>query len=245
MADSPRALWQMQDASGNPQDSSGNALHMTGVTGTPDYQQAGPMSDFSINCAATEHLDRSSVASTATNNFTMELWIFPTSIASNGRIVFSNGGASDNRWGILMDTNGTFAYMSNTNTTATRSSNACPLNTWSHIVVRRKDLGGGSSQWRYLFNGALDGAAPSDVAPTSIAGTVQVNAGASLAARYAYVAVYETALSDARILAHYQAAAGQVLLPDADNATGGWTTAPLFSKLNDSSDATVITATAS
>ena len=37
----------------------------------------------------------------------------------------------------------------------------------------------------------------------------------------------------------------QTLLPDADTATGGWTTAPLFSKVNDSSDATFITATAS
>lgn len=34
-------------------------------------------------------------------------------------------------------------------------------------------------------------------------------------------------------------------LPDADVTTTGWSTAPLFSKVNDSSDATVITATAS
>lgn len=40
-------------------------------------------------------------------------------------------------------------------------------------------------------------------------------------------------------------ASGQVLLPDADVAVGGWATAPLFSKINDSSDATVISATAS
>lgn len=33
----------------------------------------------------------------------------------------------------------------------------------------------------------------------------------------------------------------QVILPDADLATTGWTTAPLFSKINDSSDATVVT----
>lgn len=38
---------------------------------------------------------------------------------------------------------------------------------------------------------------------------------------------------------------GQIILPDADTVTTGWTTAPLFSKVNDSSDATVITATAS
>lgn len=37
---------------------------------------------------------------------------------------------------------------------------------------------------------------------------------------------------------------GQTLLPDADVTTTGWTTAPLYSKLNDSSDATIITATA-
>jgi hypothetical protein len=40
-------------------------------------------------------------------------------------------------------------------------------------------------------------------------------------------------------------AATQQLDPDADIATSGWTTAPLFSKINDASDATVITGAAS
>lgn len=40
----------------------------------------------------------------------------------------------------------------------------------------------------------------------------------------------------------YKAAAdtGQTVLPDADLAAGSWSTAPLYSKLNDSSDATVV-----
>lgn len=37
----------------------------------------------------------------------------------------------------------------------------------------------------------------------------------------------------------------QIARPDADIAAGGWATSPLFSKLNDQSDATVISATAS
>jgi hypothetical protein len=41
------------------------------------------------------------------------------------------------------------------------------------------------------------------------------------------------------------ASAGQTILPDADTVTTGWATAPLFSKVNDASDATVITATSS
>lgn len=36
----------------------------------------------------------------------------------------------------------------------------------------------------------------------------------------------------------------QLFLPDADLATTGWTTTPLFSKLNDSSDSTVVSGTA-
>lgn len=40
-------------------------------------------------------------------------------------------------------------------------------------------------------------------------------------------------------------AAPAAIRPDADTVTTGWTTAPLYSKINDSSDATVIQATAS
>ena len=39
--------------------------------------------------------------------------------------------------------------------------------------------------------------------------------------------------------------AGQTLVPDADITTTGWTTSPLWSKLADSSDVTIVTATAS
>lgn len=36
-----------------------------------------------------------------------------------------------------------------------------------------------------------------------------------------------------------------IIFPDADITTTGWSTAPLFSKVNDNSDSTVIQATAS
>ncbi len=40
-------------------------------------------------------------------------------------------------------------------------------------------------------------------------------------------------------------ATSQIILPDADTTTTGWTSTPLWSKVNDASDATVITSTAS
>jgi hypothetical protein len=70
--------------------------------------------------------------------------------------------------------------------------------------------------------------------------------GAMMNGRIQMAAVYPTALSAARVLAHYNAGilTLDTCLPDADVTTTGWTTAPLFSKINDASDATVIQATA-
>ena len=43
LADGPNGLWTMGDASGFPQDSSGNAKHMTATFGTPTYGVTGPV----------------------------------------------------------------------------------------------------------------------------------------------------------------------------------------------------------
>lgn len=48
----------------------------------------------------------------------------------------------------------------------------------------------------------------------------------------------------AAICTYKNAVAVDLTLPDADVTTTGWTTTPLFSKLNDASDATVVQATA-
>src|SRR5687767_12728243 len=44
LADSPVGYWKLNEASGLPQDSSGNGLHVTVVTGTPIYGVSGPIS---------------------------------------------------------------------------------------------------------------------------------------------------------------------------------------------------------
>jgi Concanavalin A-like lectin/glucanases superfamily len=56
------------------------------------------------------------------------------------------------------------------------------------------------------------------------------------------VAWYTTVLSPARVLAHYRSGALlQTLRPDADIADTGWVVAPLYPKLSDGSDTTVVT----
>jgi hypothetical protein len=53
------------------------------------------------------------------------------------------------------------------------------------------------------------------------------------------------AINQVRLKVHYtESIPTDIVLPDADIVTTGWSTAPLFSKINDASDATVIQATA-
>jgi hypothetical protein len=74
------------------------------------------------------------------------------------------------------------------------------------------------------------------------------NTGRDFDGRIAGVALFPSALTAANITDLYDAITnppGQTLLPDADTADGGWTTTPLWSKVADADDGTVISATSS
>lgn len=200
----------MQDASGNPQDASGNGLHMTTTNGTPDYQQPGPMNDFSINCDFTEFFNRSDV-SAVTTNWTVELFWYPTNVGAAGRTVTrTDQNGTTTGWGIGTNPSATDTKFCGVlgNSSRANSVAAPPLNTWSHIVVLRREDTPGVSHWEYYYNGSVDSNPVADSAPGVPAGITQINAGNFLAARYAYVAIYETALSAARIIAHVTAMGG-------------------------------------
>lgn len=204
LADTPRAFYQLQDASGNPVDSSGNALNMTSVTGAPAYHEIGPLSDFAIRLESTETLVRSTQVSTVVDNFTMEIWIKLTSVGSNGRNVLSNGFSATTGWGILVDTD--FKFLGAVNDGAgvgSKSVNPLSTSAYHMINVLRR-----AATWEYYFDGALDTPTGAAGVPGIPAGPVQVGAGSVLDATVAYASIYETALSAGRILAHYQAAVG-------------------------------------
>jgi hypothetical protein len=65
------------------------------------------------------------------------------------------------------------------------------------------------------------------------------------AATYTPSASWTTSTIWGSIVVAFKAVDSQTILPDADVTTTGWATAPLYSKLNDSSDATYVSATLS
>lgn len=202
MRDTPRAFWPLQDASGNPVDVSGNGLDMTTIAGTPDYRQAGPFgNDYSILTAGGESIARSTQVSTVQNNFTMEMWVIFEIVAANDQLVLHNGSVGANGWGIRMDTGDRFCGLAGG--VAEQTVRGIGLFTWTHLVVLRDSSD--SSRWKYYQNGVVTLANAGTTNPTAPSGTTQFG-HTNLQMRSAYIAIYETALSAARIAAHFNAA---------------------------------------
>lgn len=205
LADSPKAFWQEQDASGGPVDSSGNGLDL-GLFGggTSTYQVAGPgTSHFAIETHGGVAASRSTI-STVTDNFTMEFWIYPETVADVHQGMFYNGNPASNGYQVQCDQT-TLKYYGVLSGVGflTASTTALTLNAWQYIVIVRR-----STQWEYWRNATQDATNPGTAAPTAPSGgntRIGNPQGAAMQARQAYVAFYETALSSTRITAHYAA----------------------------------------
>lgn len=204
LADTPKAFWKFQDASGSPVDASGNGLTLSTVTGTPIYQAAGPMSDFSIQLDGGENFQRATPVSTVQDNFTMETWVYPITVGAAGRTLMANDSTGSGvGWGIGITTDFTFNYYAGNGIQGAPSTVALIANTWSHIVVLRR-----ATIYEYYINGIVDQVNAGNTAPGVSDGPSQVGAGNNLSARFAYPAIYESALSVDRIQAHFAAAGG-------------------------------------
>lgn len=81
LSDGPAAYWKLDEASGNPQDASGNGNHVTATAGSPTYGVTGAIAvhqypavelDGSTNQFTVNH--HASIA--LTTNFTLEAWVY-------------------------------------------------------------------------------------------------------------------------------------------------------------------------
>lgn len=202
LTDTPKAFWEAQDASGNPVDSSGNALNMTSVTGTPLYHAAGPMSDYGIEFDGGEYVSRALV-STVTNDFTIECWLMYRA-GSSDRVIW-NGSLGANGWALYLNNAQKIIGLAGGVAFLTAGTTALTADTWYHVALVRDSAN--SNKWTYYLNGAVDLANAGTTAPNAPSGgdTGFGSRDGAAQHRIAYAAIYETALSAARISAHYNA----------------------------------------
>ena len=210
LADDPRAYYRMNEASGQPQDSSGNSNHTTAVTGTPTYAQAGAIvtdaSDDAIlfNSAtpdffnAPDHatLDLADVCS-------LEAWVKRVGTATTEQTIISKGSngfflAIENHEILFAKT--AVAEIVRSTVTITDTS------TWHHIVATKN----GATSKIYLDGVDVTGTV-TDQTLASTAIDMQIahfNGIISFNGYLDEVAVYATALSAVRVAKHYAAGIG-------------------------------------
>jgi hypothetical protein len=98
LARSPAGYYLFDEASGNPQDSSGNARHMdaTGGAGSATYQQPGPIYSDPTNYAITFNspfgFERDAGTWGISDTFTLMCWIKRSALASHTLITSTNQG---------------------------------------------------------------------------------------------------------------------------------------------------------
>lgn len=210
LADSPVVYYRMNEISMGPQDSSGNGNHVNNVVGTPNYgQQGGIPSDSGDTSILLSHVnpDYFTAPDHATLDvgdvFTLEAWVKRTRTGSSleeGIITKGQdaGGLYILNDAIMLAKSGVAVIVSSTST-ITDTTN------FHHIVATKN---GATVK---LYHNAVD--VTGSVSNQTCASTTAVlEIGSEFGGSFpvsAYldeIAVYATALSAARVSAHYDAA---------------------------------------
>jgi RHS repeat-associated protein len=198
----------VDERTGLPADKTGGAS-LT-LTGAPRLALAGGIDEprTAVGVGGGAYLSRSSNATPATTNVSLEAWLrIDAGIPSQTLVVAANGTAA-NGWGLAVDTAGKAAGVSISGSTLTTmsASSSQPINDgrWHHLVLTR-----GASTWAMT----LDGAAQTLTNNTSSPGTpgAGLSIGAlsdgsrPLAGEIDEVSVYTADISGATAAAHWAA----------------------------------------
>ena len=214
MADGPAAFYPLTDGFASagvlPQDFSGNGRHMTAATYIGNA--AGPLGVNNVWLNGGQGMSRPAIGSDV-DDLTHEGYFFVTAIGAANQFMMYNGNAAGGGHGVLCGFGGTnnTAYIL-LGTVIQLAAIGTMTASWKHIVVRRQ-----AGTWHSFLDG-VKSASHGTNAPTAPGvggGNYSIGGSASLQFGAAYVAYYETALSDARVAAHLAAAAEPTLIPPA------------------------------
>jgi len=227
LADSPVLWWKLNETSGSTAaDSSGNSH-----TGTYSSVTQGLWGPIIANASETSGQFASASSSKVTSSYnpsgftalTVEAWVNQLGLGQPGggnpRIADNSHTDSDNNGFqfFLMGSAGSYyptLYVGNgsTNTNAATASVAVPAYGWGYVAGVWN--GNGDGKARTYLNGILVGTSAGSVSTMSAGSGAGVVAGIGIpyngdyfTGLIAQIAVYSTALSQARLIAHYQAGA--------------------------------------
>lgn len=216
MADGPVVYYRMNDASGNPVDSSGNGLNVTGTSGggSATYSQPGAIAS---DPSSTSIKINPTFAFTRTNNalmnfgnvFTVEMWVRKNADGS----IMDLASKNTTGWGVTFTAANTVRLEAVAIGDITTSTVALTVDGRFHHIVATDN---GISTGKIYIDGVDCGSAPLSTSVTDTVSDLRIAeyTGAPYNGWIDELALYPTALSQARVLAHYNAA---VVVPGLDD----------------------------
>lgn len=221
LIDEPVAYYRMNEPSGQPQDSSGNANHTTVTGGTPTYGVAGPILSDPTNTAIT--FDGVNENFTAPDHatldfadvFTYEAWIKRTAADPSEFSIVEKGTNAGS-----LELNNNNLMLGSAGIAVIVESNVSISDTlWHHVVATKN----GATCKLYIDGVDRTGTVTNTTCvSTATALTIASGGGNFFIGSIDEVAVYPTALTAARVLAHYQAALAEAQYATTFMAAIGW-----------------------
>lgn len=220
LADGPALYWKMDDPfvaspatnfldySGHGRDS--NSDYSTTTAFQQDGPPIAPAPSYSFQQTGGGTgigLEAMDAGLQATDNFTCEIWVYPLAFGIGLPPFIVQCGASTG-WNLtttLGGANDHFAFGKSGFDVSIIADSAFSLNTWYHVVVVNR-----SGTTVMYINGVAQ-SLTANVIYTVPSGSVRigpatnVNQDMRLDGKFAHLAIYQTALSAARIAAHYEA----------------------------------------
>ena len=213
LADSPACLWACDESSGLLADSSGNGRGATSVTGSPVYGLDGMWDGAKAvqlpfgSCGFT----RSAPMATGPAE-TLECCAYVDTVTADAMGIWNGNGSTNGfGWQWLNATRQPRAALGAGGLIGVKTATFSNLGVWLHLVLAYDATG-----WYLYVNGALN-ASNTPYAPTAPSGSFFIQSTANLGLRFSDIAVYNSALSAARVAAHYQAG---IAVPAPTTVTG-------------------------
>jgi RHS repeat-associated protein len=212
-ADSPAAYWRLGESSGTSAADAGPNGNTGTYSGGYTLAQAGALHDAStavaFNGSTAKVTAGVSGVPTGTAARTIEAWIRPT---GNGGTIFATNAASGQKFVVLAALIGGSWYLftdgvNGANNLTLTGAEIPPTGQWSHIAFV---FDGTANTWRYYLNGAATkngtfGVSINTATLTSTTIAERLDFSQPFSGSIDELAVYPSALSAARIAAHYQA----------------------------------------
>lgn len=220
LADAPLHFWELQEASGTSAADATAGTPNNGTYNNVTLAAAGPQNAIPDKAASfngtSSYIDVPHASDlNITGNLTLELWVRPTALNQDHQYISKFGPSNaEVPYSFFQYNADQFVYFGQATGGAWAST---PMATrliagiWNHIAVKRV----GSTITFYL-NGAVDvvrtlSSTPgTNTSPVTI-GSVTAHNGSWMNGRLAYVAMWNSGLSDAQILAHYNEAVANAI----------------------------------